>query len=62
VQFLQFQLNAFKSNHLVDMADGARGLQQIIEKTVINIKWMEKNYASIRQWLENRQVDVNAVA
>jgi hypothetical protein len=44
------------------MADGARGLQQIIEKTVINIKWMEKNYASIRQWLENRQVDVNAVA
>ncbi|XP_061165768.1 aminopeptidase N-like isoform X2 [Saccostrea echinata] len=34
-----------------DMGSGTRAFQQAIEKTKSNIKWMDKNYDIVKQWL-----------
>ncbi|KAK3108903.1 hypothetical protein FSP39_018341 [Pinctada imbricata] len=45
------QLEQFINTH-PDLGTGERAFQQAAENTRSNIKWMEKNYATVKTWLQ----------
>ncbi|XP_045589686.1 aminopeptidase N isoform X2 [Procambarus clarkii] len=46
------ELRLFRREHLEDLESVSRSVQQVIERTKINIAWMNENYKVIVNWLD----------
>ncbi|XP_050699388.1 aminopeptidase N-like isoform X2 [Eriocheir sinensis] len=46
------ELRAFHREHLDDLDSASRAVQQVIERTKVNIAWMRTNYEVIVEWLD----------
>ena len=46
------QLRLFHREHKEDLGSASRTVQQVIERTKVNIAWMRTNYDVIVEWLD----------
>ena len=53
ISLFLLQLEEFMKQH-PDMGSGTRAFEQAIEKTQINIKWMNAHISVIDTWLTNQ--------
>ena len=49
-----FKIKNFADKNEETLTSAKRAVKQSIEGTEANIKWMEKNYEIIAEWLENQ--------
>lgn len=50
--FLYLQLLEFTSEHKEEFGSATRSVQQAMEQSEANIRWVDANHATIHDWLE----------
>jgi aminopeptidase N len=51
-QIFFFQLVEFANEHKDELASATRTIQQAVEQAEANIRWIDSNHATIRDWLQ----------
>ena len=50
-----FQLKEFQEARKSELASSTRDVEQAVESVENNVKWMERNYENILNWLKKKQ-------
>ena len=56
------ELEEFYNEHIDDLGTNNRLIKKAIQKVKANINWMDNNYETIVEWLQNRDVNLSTKA